>query len=291
MPSWANYYVKELFPNTGRLLPGRRGDKRRDWLVVGPEDEVDLVDYLETGGPDGDPMIPVVLNGAGAAELTWTLLREKPVPRWKIEVSYKDGKPPVGEFRMSWDTTGATVRVLQSKSTRNVYTAAGFTAPDFQGAIGIRDGEPEGCDVVVSALKLTVDATIHASFIDMDYLRTLSEITGRVNSTSIWNFAAGELLFLGSSGSIQLPLDYDAEWRSENNLQIQFTFLASKNATGLAVGPITGITKQGHDYLWLLQLPAKSANRKALVAKAAYVEQVYHSHDLRSTLKIGAMPV
>lgn len=286
-----NYYVKELKLNTGRLLPGRRGDKRRDWIVVGPTNEVDLIDYLETGGPDGDPAIPVILNGAGAAELTWSLVKEKPVPRWHIEVTYKDGKPPVGEFRMSWDTTGATVRVLNSKSTSGVFSAAGFTAPDFQGAIGIRDGEPEGCDVVVSALKLTVDATIHASFIDMEYVRILSEITGRVNSTAVWNFAPGELLFLGSSGSIQLPLDFDADWRSENNLQIQFTFMASKNASGLTVGPISGITKKGHEYLWLLQLPAKSNNRKALQAKAAYVEQVYLEHDLRSTLKIGALPV
>ncbi len=94
----ANYYVKELFPNTGRLLPGRRGDKRRDWLVVGPEDEVDLVDYLETGGPDGEPMIPVVLNGAGAAELTWTLLREKPYRGGKSKSRTKMVNRPWASF-------------------------------------------------------------------------------------------------------------------------------------------------------------------------------------------------
>ncbi len=127
--------------------------------------------------------------------LTWRLLKEKD-PRvgatrlasWLINLDYKDRSPPVGEYRLSWDTTGGTQRIFQSRATRNTYAATGFTPPSFGGAIGIRDGEPEGCEIGIPALRLTCDATIHRSYIDMEYLRTLSDMTYSVNSAAIWNF-------------------------------------------------------------------------------------------------------
>jgi hypothetical protein len=45
--------------------------------------------------------------------------------------------------------------------------------------------------------------------------------------------------------------------------------------SGLAVGPITGITKRGWDYLWVRYADAEDQNVLVKQPIAAYVERVY----------------
>src|SRR5690606_18604713 len=101
--------------------------------------------------------------------------------------------------------------------------------------------------------------------------KTLAALTGSVNNTPFKSFAAGEVLFLGASGSTRENEDGDTVW------EITFSFAASPNVTGLTVGDITGIEKRGWDYLWVRYADAVDGEAHVLVKKpvAVYVEQVY----------------
>jgi len=110
------------------------------------------------------------------------------------------------------------------------------------------------------------------------YKAALFFLTGAVNNAPFRGFAAGEVLFLGASGSK----------RGQDDWEIRFRFAASPNVTGLVVGSITGINKRGWEYLWGRYADAEDTAAKALVKRpvAAYVEQVYPYGDF-SGLGIG----
>jgi len=85
-------------------------------------------------------------------------------------------------------------------------------------------------------------------------------LTGRVNQAAFKGFAAGEVLFLGASGSKR----GDGDW------EITFNYAASPNVTNLPVGSITVASKKGGVPLHtmrqdLKRAPVLSAGRYDLV--------------------------
>ena len=120
---------------------------------------------------------------------------------------------------------------------------------------------------------------IAAENVTQAYKAILFALTGRLNAAPFRGFAAGEVLFLGASGSK----------RGEEDWEITFRFAASPNVSGLSVGNITGIIKRGWDYLWVRYEDVEDTAAKAIVKRpvAAYVERVYYDGDY-SALGIGA---
>ncbi len=98
-----------------------------------------------------------------------------------------------------------TVRMYTSKNTQR-FPAAGRTAPDFKGAIGIKqsgnDTEPEGVDIVTPVLKLTATYRHPKNTIDLAYVNAVAGLSGRTNNAPFYGYAAGELLFLGCVGEL-----------------------------------------------------------------------------------------
>ena len=122
-------------------------------------------------------------------------------------------------------------------------------------------------DVTVPVYNFSETHYIAVAAVSGAYKAALFYLTGSVNNGGFKGFAAGEVLFLGASGS----------QRGEDDWEIKFKFAASPNATGLVVGDITGINKKGWEYLWVRYADAEDTSAKVLVKKpiAAYVEQVY----------------
>lgn len=190
-------------------------------------------------------------------------------------------KAPEATLRWSFDTTGGTIKLMTSKLT-NAYAPAGRTAPNFSGAIGVKntgkDAEPEGVDIVLPGLKLTATYKWPKDTVDLAYVKLLSGMTGRTNNAAVSVFATGELLFLGATGEIVPGVPNE----------LRYDFLASENASGLTIGAISGIAKKGHEYLWVAFEADSDASAKKLIQKpvAVYVERVYDPGDF-STLGIG----
>ena len=188
---------------------------------------------------------------------------------WEVTVQYgvKD-EPETGDpAQFSFDTGGGTQHITQSIQTISRH-AAGGTAPDFKGAIGVTHDNVEGVDITVPVYSFSETHYLPASQVTNAYKGTLFNLTGKVNNASFRGLAAGECLFLGASGSQR---GAGEDW------EISFKFAGSPNRTGISVGPITGISKKGWEYLWVRYADAEDAASNTLVKQpvAAYVEKVY----------------
>ena len=191
---------------------------------------------------------------------------------WEVSVHY-GLKKQTNQSSFSFDTGGGTAHITNSILTVGRYPA---NAPDCQGAIGISGDSVEGVDITVPVYNFSETHYLPTAYIDGAYKATLFALTGKVNAATFKGFAAGEVLFLGASGS----------QRGHDDWEISYKFAASPNMIGLSVGSLTGITKGGWHHLWVLY--SSVVDQYTLIKRpvAAYVEQVYWPGDF-SLLGIG----
>lgn len=221
--------------------------------------------YLITGTND-DATVRTTIEAAAPATYLGLEIHDydfRPLGNqlWEAAVHYGLRKI-TGQSSYSFDTGGGTSHITQSKATVASYPAG---SANFQGAIGVSGDAVDGCDITVPVYNFQETHYLNAAYVDSAYKATLFSLTGKVNAATFKGFAAGEVLFLGASGA-QRGLD---DW------EITFKFAASPNATGLAVGGITGISKGGWNHLWVLYADDVNANTLIKRPVAAYVERVY----------------
>jgi hypothetical protein len=166
---------------------------------------------------------------------------------------------------VSFSTTGATTHLNQSLQTRGIYAAPGADAPNYQGAIGVSDSGVAGVDITVPAFEFSVRKKFE--FVSTSYLLAMVSMTGRTNSGPWSIFGSGEALFLGGEGG-----------EDENNwVDVTYHFAARPNELSMSLGGITGISKEGWDYLWVKHGEKVVGDRVLQIPEAAYVEKVYPS--------------
>ena len=189
--------------------------------------------------------------------------------------------PETGDSSFAFDTGGGTQHITQSLGTVGSYAASG-TAPNFRGAVGVTHDNVEGVDITVPVYNFSETHYLSAAQVTTAYKGTLFQLTGKVNNGSFRGLAAGECLFLGASGS-RRGTGPDDDW------EITFRFAGSPNRTGIAVGPISGISKKGWEYLWVRYADAEDTGSNTLVKQpiAAYVEKVYEDGNF-AALGIGS---
>lgn len=245
---------------------GSNGTRELKYVAMGSSDDVEVRSEAES-------QLPGSYDGVGNRRI-----RVEPVDSnhglWEVTANYRTNEsqqepPQSGDSSYSFDTTGGTQHITQSKQTVSGYGAPGIPAiPDFDEAISVTEDGVEGVDVTIPVFSYTETHFVPAASVTSGYVNTLFNLTGRVNSGSFKGFAAGEMLFLGASGSKRSSEDF---W------EITYRFACSPNATGLNVGPITGIAKKGWEYLWALYEDVEDGDAKRIVKRpvAAYVERVY----------------
>ena len=218
---------------------------------------------------------------------------------WQVQISYaKDGADdddqaePFKRSR-SFDTSGGTQHITQAKggkvtvrgtTTTTTSTESKFppaTAPSMDSAIGVDGDSVAGVDVVSPQLTWTETYDVPSSYVDNDYIKTVAALTGTVNKAAFRSFEAGEVLFLGASGSHE----WDAE-KGDGPWSLSYKFVASPNVTDETIGSITGINKRGHDYLWVRYEDSVTDNTLLKKPLYVYVNKVYRDGDF-SGLGIG----
>lgn len=184
----------------------------------------------------------------------------------------KRKKREIDSYEFDFEIGVRTEKRTQSLAT-TAYTASG-TAPGFQGAIGVNDDRIEGVDINVPTFSFSYTAYKDASAITATFKDNLYACAAKVNSASYTvdgqTFAAGELLFLGATGSL----------RRSDQYQITYRFEASKNVSGLTIGGISSISKKGWEFLETLYAPVIDGSAGNFVVKrpkAVYVHQVYET--------------
>jgi hypothetical protein len=254
---------------------------RREYMLwYGSWDEAE--DYVNSHAPativgaGGKLLLPdsLDLQPADARETVWTAVVD-------YTTAPKKERSEVGDETISFDLASQTAKVSQSLSTVNSYAVTG-TAPDFQGGIGYdqKKREFEGVDRMVEQFSFSITKILANESITNSYIQSLRGAAFSSNSATFRGLAAGEVLFVGASGSPR-----DAE-----TYTITYKFQVSRNVTGLSVGDVGGISKQGWDYLWVLRSVSEDSTAKLLTPRplAAYVERLYASSDFTSSLGLSA---
>lgn len=209
---------------------------------------------------------------------------------WQLQISYskdgaEDGTEPLKRAR-SFDTTGGTQHITQACSvgsggTLDFEKRFPSGATNMSGAIGVDSNGVNGVDIVVPQLQWQESYDVPNGYVTSAWIRGVAGVTGTTNNATFRGFEAGEVLFIGCSGS--------QEWDDQKGRgpwSLSFRFVASKNVTGQTIGSISGIEKKGHEYLWVRYEDAVSGSALLKQPKAVYVSKVYKDSDF-SALGIG----
>ena len=198
---------------------------------------------------------------------------------YTITVPYAPRKKQAGQYTLSFDTTGGTIHITNSKETIGKYARPGEPAPiDNGGAIGVHGDEVDGTDAVVPSLKLTVSYKHPTGIITLAQIKNLARWTGKFNSAPFLTFGAGEVLFLGCTGS-------EGE---ETETSVTYQFACSESVNNLPVGDIIVADKKGWEYSWIAYEDFVDNGQPGKRPKWVYVERIYEPINLAAALGFGA---
>ena len=212
--------VYELDP--GPITAGAQSSAVKRYIVLGAGDS-ESVAYAavasaapaEYAHPSGEtlPIEGVELdtysgNGAWFATCTYSskASEEAPSEAGTGTTPSELPQPPASNAALngsiSFDTSGGTLHITQSKTTVESVKAGGGNPPDNKKAIGVHgdSDQIDGVDVVVPRLEITIKRKL--GIITPAYLQVLRNLTGTVNKAKFFRFEAGEVLFLGASGDL-----------------------------------------------------------------------------------------
>ena len=196
---------------------------------------------------------------------------------YEVAVQYGERKrPEIGDVEITFDTTGATQHVTQSKATVGNYTIPGYQPPNFKGAIGVTKKTVEGVDIPARSWKWQERHVLPELAVNDGYRHVLGLLTGTVNNIPFRGKAPGEVLFLGATDT---PRDQDKR-------EIEFQFAFSPNAFGLQIGDILVPFKRGWDYLWVRYADTEDDDASMPVKRplSVHIEQV---HDYTNFAQLG----
>ena len=193
-------------------------------------------------------------------------LRGLGVGIWDVDAEYglSDKKEPEeGDYKWNFDTTGATKHITHAVEHISTYPSSN-PPHDHKGAIGVTDDSVEGVDVPDKAFKWTETWPLPLAGFGFFYSAVLGQLNGRMNAAYFRGFAAGTVRFDGASGG--------KSDKADGLVEITFNFAHSPSESGLSIGPITGVTKIGWDYLWVRYKSVDNSEKKETAMEPVQVE-------------------
>lgn len=205
-----------------------------------------------------------------------------------INIPYQTGDS-VTTFEIGFKSENVKFNPNGTTSTM-IYAASPLAAtdvPNFGGLINVTKDSVEGVDLDFPTLTWSETHYIADADVTVGYRNALYAVANApINDDTFKNFAAGEVKFLGVTGTRRFA---GGDW------ELNFKFAASPNTTTLQIGGLTGgtitsITKGGWDYVWVHYVKQVftfgSGTYLLQVPQSAYVETLYEESDF-STLGIG----
>jgi hypothetical protein len=156
----------------------------------------------------------------------------------------------------SFEITVQQVKVLASLTVMSSGVVSGKTIPQNGNLIGVdpKDGKAEGIEVPQATYSFSEVHHFRNAYITTAYKVALAGLVGTCNfGAGFRGFAAGEVLCTGVSGSKQ----------AEDDWKIRFGWSVLPNVVNATVGPLTGISKAGWDYLeWFYDEKENTTNKR-----------------------------
>jgi hypothetical protein len=234
-----------------------------------PGDDGDAISCLEENSPTEWGLALIPRAGCDVEQIADNI--------WIGTVYYGYNSRETDDIEFSFDTGGGSQKITQTIAPLTV-RSYGDNPPDFKGAINVDDNSVNGVDIIVPVFNFNETKRIARDFISTAFKTSVFRLTSKVNSQAWHGFEAGEVLFMGASGS---------KHGRTGDYELNFKFAASPNKTNITIGSISGIEKKGWEYLWVRYEKSTDQNCLIQIPKAVYVHQVYESGDF-SALGLGA---
>lgn len=258
-------------------------------------------EYMAWGSNNGDTIEdavddvrPLTVNGL-VIESVSADPREEDETVWDVVYNYATiggGETPATKAEeISFELGSMTVNITHNPfglAATQKYAPKDQTAPDFKGGIGWDGEQFTGIDRMFETFSFSITKQVPKATVEAaQYIRQLRDCAFATNSAPFRGFAAGEVMFVGASGTK----------RSETDYSVTFKFMAGKNLGSFQVGDIVvssgpggGPAKRAWDYLWVLYDEAEDTAADFTVKrpKAAYVEALYGSANFPSLLGVTA---
>jgi hypothetical protein len=271
---------------------GRRGNQDADgnrsisrpWSVTGATSETDataaiaaaaptLVDSLALRGIDVTEKVDGTYDGTANYST--------------IEPRIPEGGPAplleIGQSQFNFEVVVQPVRIVVPLSEQTVYSRTGLSTPTDKAKwlIGQQgDGSaPTGCDVFEPAASFSETHIIDAATMTLSYRNNIMRIVGKLNDATFRSWAAREVLCQGVSGSR----------RGNDDWEVSFRFQVKEHQTAMTVAGISGVDKEGWQFLWVRYALKKDGAAKMLsnIADHVVIADVLRETDFTG-LGIGA---
>lgn len=254
--------VTELFEGRTESYTSGKNSAEIPYIVRGAADEAEVKSSAQSSIPASYGGMP-----RKSIEITERVNGDS----WRVvarfeSMEFEPGEEPEPVF--SFDTGGGTQHITQSLQTISRHGPA--ATDKLGGAIGFDGENIEGVDIAIPVYNFSETHYKSAASVSLSYRLALFRVTGTVNSSGFRGFSAGEVLFLGASGSRRGD-DAEDDW------EITYKFAAQPNRTGITVGEISGISKKGWEYMWVQYAPDVDTAVSQIIKKpvAVYIEKVY----------------
>lgn len=195
---------------------------------------------------------------------------------WEVSLEYATPSFGETEATMSFDITGGSIHMTQSRETVSAQAIGGATLyDDLHGAIGWNKETNQVQGVDVSDGGAGVGFTLNRVF-PKSYLVgasptvTVAQIAAlkwRTNSSTFFGASAGQMRFIGCSGSLQ----------NDNQWHLAYKFLWDTQATQ-AINDVT-VTIPPHHYMWVCYEMKVVGAHKLMVPVEVLVERLFDSGD------------
>lgn len=268
-----------------RGTDGSRNDRELRYIIVGASDDDDAATTLAGEAPTahrGQDLVDLDVEEIGSGVYEGIATYGQP--------GFAD--LTTGGISFSFDTTGGTRHITQALETVDIGAIMDEVPTSGLINIGADGGEVAGCDIVVPEFKWTETKIYDNSAITPTFLRTIFELTGKVNddavvSEKVGTLAAGECRFDGATGTPQ----------SATQTAVTYQFAGSPNRTGvefdlgLELGIVT-VDVGGFHYVWPVKQQKYDDTSKAMTAytRQINVERVYEEADLTELDVLTAVP-
>jgi hypothetical protein len=259
----------------------QNGELTTTWVLAGTDNDAAAVALLNSSLPA--TAINPLDNSTLIRERTFGLrpifVNDNGTGAWEATVRYvkpdrqRQEPPEIDSVRITGSTKGGMKHAIMSLATVAAYPAGVAATTDNGKLIGVTADSVEGVDVPEPALHFQVVKVFDPD--GLPNLSTLKSLSGSVNDASFTvtdtvtglsiTLAAGECRFEG--------VDFGGS-RVDGGVEFSYEFSGSDNLTGIDVGAITGIAKDGWDYLWCKNKREVVAGEMTQKPTKAYVERV-----------------
>ncbi|MBR4674200.1 MAG: hypothetical protein IKP00_07030 [Victivallales bacterium] len=209
---------------------------------------------------------------------------------WVVSASYEYKVNRINEYNKSlpqettkYSMSTTTTNIKFSRLTVGRYSAAGSgKAPSRGGGINVVDGVPQGCDIKIPVITMTITHYWKPSQFTTTLRNNVLLYGGYINSEEFRGFPARSLLYVGAD--IQ-----EVDSGDRKITQVDFQFEISPPDDVEIQGWDYKVSKAGWEYLWVdYRRHISDKNELSPSAKYAYVERVYPACKFEDRLGLSA---